>query len=91
MILVSLFDTKAETWSKPSVCDSKASALRDFETLVNGDSRNLVASHPADFDLFQVGVWLQPSDGSKPSLQNPPFEHIANGLDVKRPDEEPKK
>lgn len=80
-ILVSLYDSKSETWSNPVVADTKVSALRDFQTLVNRPG-TLPGDHPADFDLFLVGRWSQLPDEKRPVLLNCDFEHIANGLDV---------
>lgn len=81
MILVSLHDIKAQTWSNPHVCQNKAAALREFGMLVNDNHNTLVAGHPADFDLFQVATCSDLFDGKLvPCL---PAEHLANGNDVK--------
>lgn len=78
-ILVSLFDSKAETWSPPSCADSKAAAIRQFEMLVNDRQQTLVSTHPEDFTLFMLGdfdgVMLKACDKIA----------LANGIDVKRP------
>lgn len=83
MILVSLFDSKAKTWSNPHVCQNKAAALREFGMLVNDGGRTLVAQHPADFDLFEVAICADLFDG-KLEPCSPPI-HLANGNDVKNP------
>lgn len=81
MILVSLRDTKAETWSNPHVCQNKAAALREFGMLVNDSRGTLVSGHPADFELYQVAEISDIFDGViKPST--PPV-HLASGLDVR--------
>lgn len=80
-ILVSLYDSKSESWSNPVVADTKGSALRDFQSLVNRPG-TLPGDHPADFDLFMVGGWQQLPDEPRPVLIKCDFEHIANGLDV---------
>ena len=81
MILVSLRDTKAETWSNPHVVQNKAAALREFGMLVNDRSRSLVAEHPADFELYQVAEIADIFDGVvKPCT--PPL-HLASGVDVR--------
>ena len=78
-ILVSLFDSKAETWSPPSCADSKAAAIRQMELLVNDRQQTLVSSHPEDFTLFMIGQF----DGSE--VKGFDKFALANGIDVKRP------
>lgn len=81
MILVSLYDVKAETWSNPHVCANKAAALREFGLLVNDSRETLVKQHPADFDLYQVALCADLFDGHLEPC-NPPV-HLANGNDVR--------
>ena len=80
MILVSLFDSKAETWSNPHVCQNKAVAIREFAALCNDDRGTIVSSNPADFDIFVVGEFEEPFKGIIKSLDAP--LHLANGKDV---------
>lgn len=80
-IFISLYDSKSESWSNPVVADTKCSALRDFQSLVNRPG-TLPGDHPADFDLFMVGKWQQLQGQPRPMIVNCDFEHIANGLDV---------
>lgn len=75
-LLISVRDSKAESWSAPFVADNKAVALREFGTLVQ-DGRTIVGQHPADFDIFVVGIF-DSTDGEVESLDP---EHLANGLD----------
>lgn len=77
-ILVSLFDSKAESWSPPACADSKAAAIRQFEMLVNDRQQTLVSTHPDDFSLFVLAEFddFQIKPVSRVSL--------ANGVDVKR-------
>ena len=82
MILVSLHDAKAETWSLPRCAQNKATAIREFATLCNDNAHTLVADHPADFDLFQIATAAEPFDG-KIVPEGAPV-HLANGNDVKR-------
>lgn len=78
MVLVSLYDCKADSFSKPMVADSKAAALRDFGFVVN-DGKSLVSLAPQDFSLFQVGEW----DGK--TLIACDKVCLGNGVDVLRP------
>lgn len=79
MILVSLRDSKAETYSAPHACANKATALREFGMLVNDSGNTLVSGHPADFDLFLVATLADPFDGVVTGVTP---EHLANGLDM---------
>ena len=54
MIIVSVLDVKAESFSQPSCSANKATALRDFATAVNQPG-SLLNSHPDDFVLYQLG------------------------------------
>lgn len=77
-LLISIKDSKADSWTTPVCADTKASAMRDFSTLVN-DDRTLIGKHPADFDLFIVGSFdllTGHVDGCVPV-------HLANGIDLK--------
>lgn len=56
MIMVSVQDVKAETFSPPVCSQNKATALRDFATAVNQPG-SLLNSHPDDFVLHQVGLF----------------------------------
>ncbi len=80
-LLISVKDSKAESWSAPFVADNKAVALREFGTLVQ-DGRTLVGQHPADFDMFVVGVF----DTALGQVQSLVPDHLANGLDFVKKD-----
>lgn len=79
--VVSMRDTKAETWSVPHTCENVASAIREFALLVNsGDT--LVSNHPEDFQLWQVAAW---DSHSGKMLTSPDYEHcLGTGVDVKK-------
>lgn len=79
-ILVTLFDSKAESYSAPTVAESNAAAIRQFEILVNDKQRTLVSTHPEDFTLFRIGSY----DG--PVVKSEDRQSLANGIDVKRPE-----
>ena len=53
-LLISVKDSKAESWSVPASADTKAAAIRDFGSLVS-DGRTIIGQHPEDFDLYVVG------------------------------------
>lgn len=77
-ILISIHDSKAETWSLPVCLDNKAVALRQFSDLVS-DGRTLVGLHFSDFDLWKVGEF----DDLTGVVSSSVPEHLANGSDVK--------
>lgn len=93
MVLVSVYDSKAETWTPPHPSQSKASAIREFETLVNDGGKSMISQHPEDFSIHQVGEWLDrvPVDGFEPGspvkfcaklISIPEFECLARGIDL---------
>lgn len=93
MILVSVFDVKAEIWTPPHPSQSRASAVREFETLVNDGGKTMISQHPEDFSLFLVGEWCDrvPMEGFKPGSEvkfsaklvaMPSFECLAQGIDL---------
>lgn len=78
-LLVSLHDSKADTWTPPHLVDTKASALREFGLLVNDHQRTMISNHSADFDLYVVGEF----DSTTGTLILCDRLHLANGIDVK--------
>lgn len=83
MILVSLRDLKALTWTQPHAVNNKAAAIREFEQLVNDSQPTLVSQHPSDFDLFEIGSW-DADTGSIVGFTSSDFVKLANGNEVKR-------
>lgn len=56
MILASIYDNKADTWTPPCVFHTKADALRAF-TLAVTQTDSQIARHPEDFTLYCLGTW----------------------------------
>lgn len=81
MILVSMYDAKADSWTPPHVVANVPCAIREFAALVNDGGRTIVSNNPTDFDLFQVADLPEPFVGKVVPLDAP--KHIANGKDVK--------
>lgn len=77
-IIVTLFDSKAETYSPPTVAESNAAAIRQLGILVNDRQQTLVATHPEDFTLFRIASF----DGCEITPE-PSRVALANGIDVK--------
>lgn len=82
MILVSLHDLKADTWTPPHVVQNKAAALREFESLVNDSQHTLVSDHASDFDMFQIGEY-DSDTGVVAGFSLADFVKVANGSEVK--------
>lgn len=57
--LYSLYDDAAKYYMRPFWSDYKVNAQRSFRQLVNqkDNSDNMVANHPDQFTLFELGVF----------------------------------
>ena len=85
MILITVHDVKAGTWSPPVCVQSVGAASRDFERACK-QPNTAMSFAPGDFELYHIGNWNEtvdaPAIGGKPELR--PFEHwykIASGAD----------
>ena len=68
MILITVHDKVAGTWSAPTVVENKACAVRDFRTATSKPG-SILAEHPDDYELWIIGEWIVPYDLKKvPSL-----------------------
>lgn len=76
-IFVELYDSKADTYTQPSVAQSNADAIRQFGILVNDKQGTLVSLHPEDFTLYRVGFFQDYK------IQGEDRQALANGVDVK--------
>lgn len=53
-----LYDKKAEQWLTPFFSKTNGTAYRELgEVVRNGGEGNMLARHPADFELYHVGEW----------------------------------
>ena len=79
-VFITLYDSKTEVYSKPTLAGNNADALRQFGILVNDRNGSLVSMHPEDFTLFRIG--------SLEGFTLIPEERqaLANGVDVKLPE-----
>lgn len=89
MILVSIYDVKAESYTPPHPCPSHAAAIREFEVLVNDGGKSMISQHPEDFSLVLVGEWLDrvPVEGQSMKFTAklvgyPQFSTLAQGRDL---------
>lgn len=80
MILISVYDMVARTWSNPVAAQNASSAVRDFLTACK-DDRSLLGQHPDDFVLYEVGEWIVPSDERKNPIftARDPFKILSRG------------
>lgn len=54
--MFSIYDCKSEVYGLPWCAPTPASAIRHFSDMTK-DSRSEVSRHPADFTLFEIGLW----------------------------------
>lgn len=65
----SVYDNKTEAYAKPFFQLTRGEALRSWTDLANDlQSQNMVAKHPSDFVLFEIGEY----DESTGTFQNHP-------------------
>lgn len=78
--LFSLYDSGVGAYLKPFWADHKANAIRSFIQLINdkSDNNNMVANHPDQFVLFEIGEFDQNS-GVFSSYQTP--LSLGNGVE----------
>lgn len=68
MLVITVHDKVAGTWSNPVVAQNAESAKRDFATACS-NTQSLIGQHPDDFQLFAVGDWHTSEDpGKDPQL-----------------------
>lgn len=76
-IAVSCFDTKMGSFQRPYFAPTVGAAIRAFgDEVVNPESP--MAKHPEDYQLFQVGAFLD--DSGVFEMQSPPHQ-ISKALD----------
>lgn len=73
--IVSVRDLKVESYSRPFFVNHLGEATRSFQDeVVSGDAKtSMIAKHPADFQLWCLGIWDDStgafgSDESSPRL-----------------------
>lgn len=82
MKMFSVYDSKTEAYMRPFFADATGSAIRSFSDEVNSQNKDsLVASHPEDFTLFELGHF---NDGNADLEVYPAKKSLGNGLDFKR-------
>jgi len=77
LTVFSIFDEKAQTFSKPFFLTHKGEAIRVFSDVVN-DEKSMIAKHPEDYKLYKLGSFDDVS-GVMESLPMPEF--INNATD----------
>ena len=64
MIIITVHDKVAGTWSAPAVVQNKECAVRDFRSATSKPG-SLLSEHPEDFELWIIGDWNVPYDTKK--------------------------
>lgn len=59
MILVTVYDSKADSYTPPHPSQNDSTAVREFATLVNDGGKSMISQHPEDFSIFRVGEWFE--------------------------------
>lgn len=52
----SIYDSKAEAYSRPFFAINKAMAIRSFQDIA-ADQQHPIGQHPEDYTLFEIGQW----------------------------------
>lgn len=77
----SIFDEKAQTFSRPMLMVHKGEAIRAFQDVV-ADKSSMIAKHPDDYKLYCLGSFDDVS-GKMEALDIPEFMNNATDfLDV---------
>lgn len=71
----SIFDEKAQTFSRPMFMAHKGEAIRAFQD-VTGDNTTMIAKHPEDYKLYALGAFNDVS-GAIESIDQPEFMNNA--------------
>lgn len=89
MILVSLYDVKADSYSQPHPVYNEETAKRELSMLVNADDKSILSQHPEDYILFAVGEWcdrVPVGDNSRMTARlvaYPELRSICKAIDLK--------
>lgn len=58
LIMFATRDRAADCFGSPFFMPTVGVAIRGFADIINSaDTNQLMSSHPADFDLYELGVW----------------------------------
>ena len=74
-----IFDIKADRYLTPFPETNNATALRQFEAIVN-NPESFVYTHPEDYQLFRVGSW----DHIQGDMEGVTKMHLADATDFSR-------
>lgn len=78
--IYTVYDVKSETYTAPSLNPARGQAIRSFQDAVNDPKGGVLASHPEDFTLFELGDF-DIKTGLIELYETK--QAVANGLDVK--------
>ena len=81
MRVFSVYDKVLGEYMTPFFAKNVGLALRSFQDLVR-DNRSVVAQHPADFVLYQIGTF----EGTSGALVPCEPQHVANAIDFVPPE-----
>lgn len=80
LVMVCIWDVKAENFSQPWFVTTSASAVRSFTDLINNPEKSqTMHSHPEDFQLFEMGTF---DDNTGKFDTYSPAKHLVTGSSV---------
>lgn len=81
--MFAIYDVKAQMYNAPFFMPSVGMAIRAFSDLVN-DAQSMVAKHPEDYQLFEVGGF---DDNSGEASSVTPVKFISSAVEcvVRKP------
>jgi hypothetical protein len=83
MKIVAIRDIKADLWFNPSFGPSTGQFIRSFgDECTNTREGNVLAQHPEDFELYEIGEWDE-TTGQFKLLEKP--RQIALGSNYRKP------
>ncbi len=76
MVMFSVFDSMASSYSPPMAFRTNGEAMRFFEDLCRKPEGN-VYKHPSDFSLYRIGGF----DAASGSITGGKLQHLCNAVD----------
>jgi hypothetical protein len=81
--IYSIYDSTAQAFGNPFYMHNDGMAIRAFQDMINSDKKeNMVAAHPEQFTLFQVGTW----DDKNAAIDTAEPKSIAIGVELINPE-----
>lgn len=56
LLIFSIYDQKAKSWSRPHFGEKVGNVVRQFGDIAS-DKQHPIGQHPEDYALYQIGQW----------------------------------